>query len=132
MKTLLIDGLRRKKEKKCERIQYMEETRVILMCTTLTESVPISFIKVILNDTDDDNEGIIVTISGSATRKKNSKFRVHLTNDEEFIVDENELLDPTKYKVKRPRVGGTMEERCVWNRKVKRQSKRKEAEKVYL
>ena len=123
---------------KSEDIQYKEESTQILSCTPLTRSVEIIYTATNqLCDGEEKeggmpNEGVFVKHSGSATRKKNGKFRIQLVDDEEWIVDEADLLDVSKFQIKRPKGGGSSEEREVWNKKTKRMSKRKEQHMIDL
>ena len=64
--------------------------------------------------------------NGTATRKKNRIFCIHLETDKEFVVDEDELYNDKKYTVLRPEMILSSNDRICVNNKVKRQAKQDE------
>ena len=108
------------KKIKSEDEQYLEQTSQVIGCKGLTQAVSI-----ILTDGNQ-------RLEGSATRMRDGWFCITLSDDRLFKIREANLYNKNIYKVIRPKVMATSEERDKLNRKAKRQSKRTEMELTKL
>ena len=108
---------------KTKQEQYLEQTSRALNCTALTKSIDIEYLT-------KGPKGEIITIEGSAMRKRDGWFRVSLVNYTEFLVQEADLYNVEKYRVKEANMFVSARDRDVNNRRVKRESKRREEEKM--
>ena len=73
-----------------------EETQDILRASPVTCAIKIEYIPESSSESDSDDNNVI---QGSAVKRKGGKWTILLENDEQFTVEQGELLDGKKYTV---------------------------------